>query len=173
MPEGSPGRYFVLLKHKAMKDHFKENREQFMVLGILITFLVPKSATNGKYAIWEETVPPLAGPPPHTHSDEEVFYVLEGEFEFMLNGALIPATAGSVIHIPSGDLHNYRNTGNQRGKLLTVCTPGLLEDYFHTVGQLVKSAADIPDLDLAPDFSRLDAGKALTLAPQYEVTFHL
>lgn len=155
------------------QNHFKENREQLMVLGILITFLIPKSATNGKYAVWEETVPPLAGPPPHSHTDEEVFYVLEGEFEFMLNGALIPALPGSVIHIPSGELHTYKNTGNTSGKLLTLITPGLLEDYFYAVGEQVKSAADIADLDVAPDFANIDAGKAIALAPEYGITFHL
>jgi quercetin dioxygenase-like cupin family protein len=156
-----------------MPNHFKENREQLMLLGILITILIPKSATNGKYAVWEETVPPQAGPPPHTHTDEEVFYVLEGEFEFMLNGALIPAKPGSVIHVPSGELHNYRNTGSTAGKLLTMITPGLLETFFHTVGQPVKTAADIPDLDLVPDFARMDAGQFIALAPQYKVTLHL
>lgn len=153
-------------------NHFKENREQLMVLSILITFLIPKSATDGKYAIWEETVPPQAGPPPHTHPDEEVFYVLEGEFEFMLNGALIPAKAGSIIHVPSNELHNYRNVGSTAGKLLTVITPGQLADYFHAVGQPVKSAADIPDLDMVPDFTNMDISQALALAPQHDVTFH-
>ncbi|TSJ34883.1 cupin domain-containing protein [Mucilaginibacter corticis] len=154
-------------------NHFKENREQLMVLSILITFLIPKSATGGKYAIWEETVPPLAGPPPHIHPDEEVFYVLEGEFEFMLNSALIPAKAGSVVHIPSNELHNYKNIGDKAGKLLNIITPGQLADYFHAVGQPVKSEADIADLNIVPDFANMDIGQALALAPEHAVTFHL
>ncbi|WP_256009137.1 cupin domain-containing protein [Desertivirga xinjiangensis] len=154
-------------------NHFKENREQLVVLSILITFLIPKSATGGKYSVWEETVPPLAGPPPHSHTDEEVFYVLEGEFEFMLNGAMIPAQPGSVIHVPSNDLHTYRNTGNCAGKLLTMTNPGKLEDYFRAVGKAVTLAADIPDLNVAPDLAKLDAAKAIALAPEYGITFHL
>lgn len=144
-----------------------------MVLTTLITLLVPKSASNGGYSVWEETVPPQAGPPPHNHTDEEVFYVLDGEFEFMLNGALIPAAAGGVIHVPSMAVHTYRNTGSKAGKLLTMATKGQLEDYFHAVGKKVQSDRDIPDLDLVPDFSTLDAGRFIALAPQYQVTFHL
>lgn len=98
---------------------------------------------------------------------------LDGEFEFMLNGALIPALPGSVIHLPSNDLHTYKNTGNKTGKLLTLATPGLLVDYFQVIGQPVKSVNDIPDLNTAPDFSKIDAGKAFAFAADYGVTFHL
>ncbi|MFA6277769.1 MAG: cupin domain-containing protein [Pedobacter sp.] len=144
-----------------------------MVLSILITYLVPTSATNNKYAVWEETVPPSAGPPPHSHTDEEVFYVLEGEFEFMLNGSLIPAVPGSVIHVPSNNVHNYRNTGQKTGKLLVMAMPGLLVDYFRAIGQPVQFAHDIPALNIAPDFTKIDAEKAIALASEYGVTFHL
>jgi quercetin dioxygenase-like cupin family protein len=155
------------------QKHFKENREQLMVLTILITFLIPKSATDGKYSVWEETVPPQAGPPPHTHADEEVFYVLEGEFEFTLNGALIPAKAGSVIHIPSGELHHYRNTGETIGRLLNVVHAGRLDEFFHAVGKPVKTAADIPDLAGVPDFASLDPSQFIALAPHYDIALHM
>ena len=48
------------------------------VLGDVYRFLATGEDTDGKYALWEATVPPGGGPPPHVHSrEEEGFYILE------------------------------------------------------------------------------------------------
>lgn len=157
------------------KNLFNEQREQLMVHTTLITKLVPRQSTGNKFSMWEETVPPLAGPPPHSHKDEEVFYVLAGEFEFMLNDPAntVHATAGAVMHIPSYNLHTYRNIGKGAGKLITLATPGLLEDYFEAVGNKVRVVEDIPEMDIEPDYSKLDASKLISMAAQYSVNFQL
>jgi quercetin dioxygenase-like cupin family protein len=154
---------------------FDENHEQLMVLTDLVTVLVSAKTTAGKYVLWEDIVPPLAGPPPHSHPDEEVFYVMAGSFEFLLTDLSkpIPATVGSVIHIPSHTLHTFKNIGNTAGKLLTFSIPGKLENYFRAVGRPVRSARDIPDMNEVPDFSALDVTDFLALAPQHNVTFYL
>jgi quercetin dioxygenase-like cupin family protein len=54
------------------------------VVGDVYRFLVTGDETNGKYAMWEAIVPPGGGPPPHVHSREEDFYILEGEITFMI-----------------------------------------------------------------------------------------
>ncbi|GAB4028798.1 cupin domain-containing protein [Spirosoma koreense] len=151
-----------------------QSHEQLFVLTTLITLLVPSQATAGKYSVWEETVPPLAGPPPHSHPDEEVFYVLDGSFEFFLHDLSQPiqATTGAAIHIPSQALHTYRNRGTTAGKLLTMATPGKLEAYFRAVGKPVHSAEDVPDLNQVPDFPNLDARDFLERAPEHKVTFY-
>lgn len=151
-----------------------ESHEQLLVLTTLITLLVPGKTTAGTYSVWEEVVPPLAGPPPHSHPDEEVFYILYGSFEFILNDPSQPiqATTGAAIHIPGQALHTYRNIGATAGKLLTIATPGKLEDYFRAVGKPIRSAQDIPDLNEVPDFPNLDVKDFLELAPQHDVTFY-
>ena len=148
--------------------------EQLIVLTDLVTLLIPASATAGQYAVWEDIVPPLAGPPPHSHPDEEVFYVISGSFEFMLNDPTQPiqASAGAVIRIPSYALHTYKNVGDTSGKLLTFAMPGKLEDYFRAVGKPVRSSQDIPDLEKVPDFATLDVTDFIGLAPQHDVTFY-
>ena len=53
-------------------------------LGMLITFKALGEETGGEYSLYEQTVPPQLGVPPHIHhSETEAFYVLEGEFEFL------------------------------------------------------------------------------------------
>src|SRR5690349_1403525 len=41
------------------------------VVGDRYRFLATRESTAGTYAIWEATVPPGGGPPPHLHTREE------------------------------------------------------------------------------------------------------
>ena len=51
-------------------------------LGSLTTNLAEKRDTNGAFCLVEGTLAPGNEPPPHVHSrEDELFYVLEGEFD--------------------------------------------------------------------------------------------
>ncbi len=147
--------------------------DELLVFTNIIKLLVPQSSTDGTYAIFEENVPPLGGPPPHTHPDEEVFYILEGRFEFVLNdlGNPIKALPGSVIHVPSYALHTFKNVGNVPGKMVVIITPGQLEHYFREVGKKLDQGDERPDLSKAPDITKLDVSKAFELAPYHNIEF--
>lgn len=160
---------------KEMKQTVITQGEEVMVFTNLIKFLVPQHSTNNAYAIFEETVPPLGGPPPHTHPDEEVFYILEGVFEFVLNDLTNPfrATAGSVIHVPSNVAHTFKNVGGTMGKMVVIITPGNLEHYFRQIGVPVERLPQVPDMHTEPDLSTLDPTKAFELAPIHNIGFIL
>ena len=52
---------------------------------------------------------------PHWHEDlDEVFYVLEGEIEFLLDGHWRRAVAGSTVFVPAGTVHAFRNASDRR-----------------------------------------------------------
>jgi quercetin dioxygenase-like cupin family protein len=53
--------------------------------------------------------------PRHTHPGEEIIYVLEGAWEYTVEGKP-PATlkAGDVLFIPAGTIHSARNLGTGR-----------------------------------------------------------
>ena len=51
------------------------------VAGGTYTFLVTGEQTAGKLALIDMLIPAGGGPPPHRHDFEEMFHVLEGEFE--------------------------------------------------------------------------------------------
>lgn len=157
------------------KQLFKPNYEQFMVFTNLITMLISNKTTGGQYAVFEDQTPPLAGPPPHSHPDEEVFYVVEGNYEFILNDITkpFPVKPGDVVRVPSHALHTFKNMGPTVGKLLTIITPGNLENYFREIAVPVTSDNDIPDLAQVPDLSKIDIEKAFSLATNHEVTFYL
>lgn len=89
----------------------KNRNEEVLVLTDVIKVLVSNTEQENGYAVFEENVPPLGGPPPYRHPDEEIFYVLEGKFEFILNDMENPfqILPGSVVHVPSNALHTSKN----------------------------------------------------------------
>jgi quercetin dioxygenase-like cupin family protein len=149
--------------------------DELQIFTNVVKFLVPQAATGYQYTVFEDNVPPLGGPPPHTHPDEEVFYVLAGEFEFILNDLNSPfrVEAGSVVHVPSNALHTFKNVGSTPGKMICISTPGRLEQYFRQIGTPIRTEAERPDLSLPPDLSKLDVARAFALAADYDVTFYL
>lgn len=150
-----------------------DKNEQLLVFTNVIKLIATQTSSNGQYAIFEESVPPLGGPPPHKHMDEEVFYILEGEFEFVLNDLASPfkALPGSVIHVPSNALHTFKNVGNKMGKMIVIVTPGQLEQYFKKVGTPLQELTKIPNLNVVPDITKLDVAAAFKYAPDYGVEF--
>ena len=72
------------------------------VLGDLYEFKATGEDTGGRFALWKTTTPPgNPGPPPHIHHNEdEVFYLLEGEWELMVEGRASVVGAGTFANIP-------------------------------------------------------------------------
>lgn len=114
----------------------------------LLTFKASGSQTGGAYMTAEITTPPGGGPPLHRHEPQELFYILEGEFEFptIRNGELqvVRATPGDVVHIPNWIPHTYKNVGQQPGRFLITLTPPALEAYFQELGEEVRDPSHLP-----------------------------
>jgi quercetin dioxygenase-like cupin family protein len=54
--------------------------------------------------------------PRHSHPGEEIIYVLEGTWEYTLDGKPpVVLKAGDVLFIPAGLIHSARNVGTGRG----------------------------------------------------------
>lgn len=77
------------------------------VLGERITLLANHDQT-GSYEVYLHDAPAGVGPPPHFHSWDEAFYVIEGAVDFDCAGMLKTITAGGFVHIPAGTVHSFR-----------------------------------------------------------------
>jgi quercetin dioxygenase-like cupin family protein len=54
--------------------------------------------------------------PRHSHPGEEIIYVLEGTWEYTLEGQPpVTLKAGDVLFIPAGAIHSARNVGTGKG----------------------------------------------------------
>jgi quercetin dioxygenase-like cupin family protein len=115
------------------------------VLGHTATIKLGRDETNGDYYIFELISPPGQGVPPHVHQHEdEVIYVVEGEFAVWLAGEVINATAGATIHFPRYTPHGFQNVGATTGKTLWAVTPGTnFEPFFEELGALPPGPPDL------------------------------
>src|ERR1700752_942037 len=53
--------------------------------------------------------------PRHTHPGEEIIYVLDGTWEYTVQGKPpVTLEAGDVLFIPAGTIHSARNVGDGR-----------------------------------------------------------
>lgn len=135
--------------------------DTYFLAGILVRFLVREP--DAGYSLVEALVGPGAGPPPNCHSaDDEAFYVLDGTFEFGIGSETRIATAGDFVRVPNGEVHTFRNTGQEPGRLLIVNAPGTLHvNFFSQAGDpMPPGTTELPSPLPPPDVARLlEAGQ--------------
>lgn len=138
------------------------------VVGDTYTFKARSEDTDGAFTLFEASVPPGGGPPPHIHlREDEAYYVLEGELEVLDSDRPFVATAGSYVYIPRGVLHRFKNVGETVARMLIFFTPAGFDEFFFEVGQPAVVEGTAPELG-SEEIERI-----LELAPKYgmEVRF--
>ncbi len=77
------------------------------------------------------------GPPLHIHKDqEEIFFVVSGEFFIQIGEEIFTAKAGDAAFIPRGTPHTFANPlENNPGTLIAMHIPGTsqMEHYFQNI----------------------------------------
>ncbi|TIQ33368.1 MAG: cupin domain-containing protein [Mesorhizobium sp.] len=92
---------------------------------------VARYQSGGIVGVFESTVPSRGGPPVHVHHNEdEVIHVIEGEYDFWLDGQVMAVRPGASIFLPRGVPHTFRVVSAGPGRNLTILTPGGLEEFF-------------------------------------------
>ncbi len=113
-----------------------------------MVFKATLAQTHDQYATILMTHPPLAGPALHQHPDGvETFYIVEGNYDFVLGGDNIPAEKGDFILIPKGVPHQYKS-GPQGGKVLVTTPPGVAT-YFTHIADLLKKGKVTQEYEFA------------------------
>src|SRR5438067_13091905 len=139
------------------------------VVGDVYRILATGEDTNGKYALWEAVVPPGGGPPPHVHSsEEEGFYVLEGEITFFIGEQRLVASAGMFANMPVGTPHSFKNESGKPARMLISVAPAGLEKMFFEVGVPLAEGATTA---LPP--TKEEVEKMLAVAPRYGIEIKL
>lgn len=122
----------------------KEQGKSNSVLGGVLTIKITAEETNGAFSVVEGVYPPQTGPPLHVHEEEdEIFYLLEGEFETQVGSVSFKASAGAWLSLPRKIPHGYKCVGNSSGKVLLVITPGGFEKSFVEIASLPPDPQDM------------------------------
>ena len=132
------------------------------IFGLEIVGKVFSEQTNGQYSVIVTTTPSQGGPPRHRHQHEdELFYILQGTYEFRVGDKTIIANEGDWVHLPRNLPHRYRNIGSEAGKTLNIMTPGGFEQFFAEIDALPKDRP--PDRQQVRD---IGARYGLTFLPE-------
>lgn len=93
-------------------------------------------SVSAQVGVVEGELPPGGGfQVPHWHEDlDEVFYVLEGEVEFLLDRQWHPVTAGGTVIVPAGSVHAFRNASDRPARQLVI-GPAEVAELIAQLGQ--------------------------------------
>lgn len=143
-----------------------QNLPHIGLVGDTYTILLTGKDTAGRYCLIDMHVPPGGGPAPHRHDFDEMFTLLDGEIEFTFRGEKSVVRAGETVNIPANAPHFFQNASERSVRLLCMCSPAGLEEFFMKVGVPVASrTAPPPKLDEAAQAAF--KAKAEALAPRY------
>lgn len=125
----------------------------------LMTFKATSAETDGRFAFIETILPPGASVEPHQHPEAEIFYILEGEFTFWVDGQEAICGKGAFLSIPPHVRHAYSNHTDLPGKILGMLAPGGdggLETFFRQIGVPLNDGDEIPDMARPVSFLHAD-----------------
>lgn len=113
--------------------------------------------TEGRFSMLEVLV--THDVPLHIHdSDDESFYLLEGELEVTFEGRAYTAQPGGFTLLPHGVPHAIHRLSAQTPRLLQVSSPGGFEKFAEAVAETMGTG----ELDLAAMHN---------IAGRYDMTF--
>jgi quercetin dioxygenase-like cupin family protein len=122
--------------------------------GEAFTLKATGEQTGGAIGLFEVRTLPGSGSPRHIHhSADELFYILAGEFQFLVGEQLIRAGRGTFVYIPRGTVHATKVVGAEPGQSLAGFIPGGQEHVFE---ELARSE-DAQGGDAPPGSDRAEA----------------
>lgn len=139
-----------------------KNNQPLWILGHKVNL----HPTSGDYDLAHfETPAKSQGPPPHIHSNyEESFLILDGEMEFMVDGAMKTYTAGQSIDIPPGTLHTFSNVSEKPCTWVNIHSPKGFSKFFTTFG-VPEGENNAVEKSVSPEVIQ----KVLAMAPHYDM----
>ncbi|QRR00766.1 cupin domain-containing protein [Dyadobacter sandarakinus] len=128
---------------KAFKTKAGEGRKygHIQLKGVnanVLDIKISGSDTNGGLAMFEQTsLSQGRGTPLHVHpAQDEVFYVIEGAYEFLVGKERFSLTVGESIFLPRQVPHAWTQA-SPKGKMLVTLQPaGKLENFFTQMAAL-------------------------------------
>lgn len=105
--------------------------------GMSSLFLADGAETDSTYSISEWWLDPgQPGPGAHSHeANDDIFYVLEGAMDFLLDHNWVQAGRGDFIRVPAGVTHDFANNSDKRAGLLNIYIPGGFEQDMPAIVQ--------------------------------------
>ena len=123
------------------------------------TFKVTGKDTNGHFGLFEFVMEPgTEGASPHLHKQlTEMFYVVDGEVELLLDQRKVIAQPGTFMLVPENTPHGFSNPGHKQATLLIMfCPADSREKYFEGLAELTKDGRQPSKEELIELMQRFD-----------------
>jgi quercetin dioxygenase-like cupin family protein len=104
---------------EACVNQFNMSKAETTTVGYQYWF-VDKNFLDGRTVKMSVVGPHSATHPPHSHPEDEIFFVLEGNAEFYLNGRTRSAGPLTSFYCPPNSEHGIRNVGDTVLKYLVI-----------------------------------------------------
>jgi mannose-6-phosphate isomerase-like protein (cupin superfamily) len=105
--------------------------------GSVMRLKASAESTGGGLGLLEGVDAPGFATPLHRHDVAELWYILDGHYDFYVAGEWIPADTGAVVFVPGGLAHGLR-AGPSGGRKLTMMIPGGSEGFFRDVHRALE-----------------------------------
>jgi quercetin 2,3-dioxygenase len=162
---------FAQLKQKVLKKFFKVDAGKSRFNETMLykgknpnDIKISGKDTNGEIALFEYTGYEKIGPSWHVHfNQDEVFYVVEGEYRFKVGEDIMTLHAGETVFLPRKVPHTWLQLSD-KGKLIYFVQPaGKMEDFFRTINNLKKPPTlnEIEKIHVTYDMQLLGPGLQL------------
>ena len=114
-------------------------------------FALTGADTADTVTVGISTVPPGAMVPPHVHHvDDEMFIILEGHYQFLVDNRWTDAGAGDVVYLPRDTPHSFRNAGDTPARHWVINLPSGFERFYARASEVFARGGQ-------PDVQRLAA----------------
>lgn len=111
-------------------------------LGTLMTVKAGREQTRGGFTLIEQLSPPNFAAPSHVHdSEEEAFYVLDGQLEVTCGEQTWTVEEGGFVLLPRRIPHAFSVVGNRGARLLQITSPAGFEDFAAEAGDAANGPA--------------------------------
>jgi mannose-6-phosphate isomerase-like protein (cupin superfamily) len=138
-----------------------EGRTLLVGGGDYVTYKTTSAETGGDFFSFEMSTVPGFGPPMHKHDYRELFYVLEGSYEFTIGEpdgvSTVVAGPGTTVAVPPNRPHTFKNASGEPARMLCVQQHATLEGFFEEFGVEVDGIGAAPAETSPPDFAGMAA----------------
>lgn len=103
-------------------------------------FKADGAESSGLYSISEWWLEPRTpGPGPHSHPEDDVFYVIEGTVSFLIDNRWVDAEKGAFVLAPDGVPHDFENRTATRAGFINISAPGNFEERMSEISEWLRN----------------------------------
>ncbi|MGE0595801.1 MAG: cupin domain-containing protein [Hyphomonadaceae bacterium] len=102
------------------------------------------NAMGSSIEIFDTRGIPGGGPPPHKHKWEEIYVVLSGRMDVVVDGKTLHLGPGEFAHVPADTPHGYTTLDDTH--FLTIVSKGNAAKFFKEVATVEMNPPDIPGI---------------------------